>query len=277
MEKHVRSEVSANREADVENANDEGKVNTATVEERIDGPTREDMEEAARSGDPIDREFPAENQPGTIQNAASDPNSDLRRSSGSPNDPHGGHQHLGAERRAPGPNPIEEMVPGGQGAEPPPYTADDIEKRMAAASRQSHLRPRDTDRPVLGAGNPLIGANPAQLAPAINPTSDFARQREGMYETGGSGISDSDPSIRSDNFRQPTETLAYTASQTPNLPPRDLGDPDFPGHVQGSGRLEEPVERRQNSLVFDADKGNFEIKEEMHETGVSSQNAPTHT
>jgi len=276
MEKHVRSEVSANREVDAENANAKGNVNRATVEERIDGPTREDMEAAAPSGDPVDREFPGETEPGTFQNAASDPNSGLRRSGGSPNDPHGGHEHLGAERQAPDPNPIEEMVPGGHGAEPPPYTVDDIEKRMAAASSQSHLRPRD-DRPVLGAGNPLIGANPAQLAPAIDPTSDIARQRESMYETGGSGISDSDPSLRTDNFRQPTETLAYTASQTPNLPPRDSRDPDLPGHVQGSGRLEEPVERRQNNLVFDADKGNFEIKQEMHETGVSSQKGPTHS
>lgn len=270
MEEHVRSEVSANREADVDNVR--RNTNMATVEGRIDGPTRDESEEAAQAGDPIDHEFPAEAPAGNIENAGSDPDSGLRRSGGSPNDPHGGHEHLGAERHAPDPDPVEEMVPGGQGAEQPPYTADAIEKRMTAtASRQSHSGPSETDRVTLGPGNTQIGADPADLAPAVDPTSDIARQREGMYETGGSSSRGNDPALPKNDFDQVMETLSYAGSQMPNLPPRDPRDPDLPDHVEGSGRLEEPVERRQNSLVFNPDKGNFEVKQEMHETGVSSQ------
>jgi hypothetical protein len=269
MEEHVRSEVSANREADVENA--QSTTNTATVEDSMDGPTRGAAEQAVRIGDPIDEEFPVEAAGGTIDNAASDANSGLRRSGGTPHDPHGGHEHLGAERRAPDPNPVQELAPGGQGAESPPYSADDIENRLAAiARRQPESGPSETDRPTLGPGNPLIGAHPADLARAVNPTSDIARQREGMHETGGPNWVDNTDLVGS-SPDEPAGTLAYTGSQKPNLPPIDLRDPDMPDNVQGSGRLEEPVERRQNSLVFDPDTENFEVKQEMHETGVSSQ------
>jgi hypothetical protein len=277
MEEHVRSEVSANREADVENA--QGNISPATIEGRMDGPTRDDAEQVARIGDPIDGEFQIEAAAGNIDNAASDPESDPRRSGGSPNDPDGGHELLGREWRGPNPDPISEMVPGGQGAEPPPYGSMKIAEDMAGvARRQLKAGPSDTDPPTLRGGNPNLGANPSDLAPSLDPTSEASRQREGMYESGGQNSgqpTDEDASRRRETAEQHTASLAFTGSQTPNLPPVDQRDPDLPDHVPGSGRLEEPVERRQNSLVFNPDTGNFEVKQEMHETGVSSQKGDT--
>lgn len=42
-----------------------------------------------------------------IENASSNPNADLRRTGGTPDDPHGGRQPM---RRGPDPDPIEEMA-----------------------------------------------------------------------------------------------------------------------------------------------------------------------
>jgi len=54
-----------------------------------------------------------------ISNAGSDPDVLQRRTGGSPNDPHGGHQRPGNESSARDPNPADEMVPGGSGSLPP--------------------------------------------------------------------------------------------------------------------------------------------------------------
>lgn len=48
--------------------------------------------------------------PERINNAGSDPNGDLQRTGGSPNDPDGGHELAGREWRGPDPDPIDELV-----------------------------------------------------------------------------------------------------------------------------------------------------------------------
>jgi hypothetical protein len=169
------------------------------------------------------------------------------------------------------------MVPGGQGAEPPPYSQGDIETRMAEiARRQPASGPAENDTPTLGRGNPSIGADPANLAPAVDPTSAAGRRREGVYEAGGEVSLGDAPRIEqgrlgNDSLEERAVNLAYTASQKPNLSPRGGSDVEAPEGVQGSGMLQEPVERRDNQLVFDRNAGNFELKEELHEKGVSSQ------
>jgi len=53
-----------------------------------------------------------------ISNAGSNPDVLQRRTGGSPNDPHGGHERPDNEFHAPDPNPADEMVPGGSGSLP---------------------------------------------------------------------------------------------------------------------------------------------------------------
>lgn len=66
-----------------------------------------------------------------INNAGSDAESDFRRSGGSASDPHGGHEDTDSELDTPEPDPIRELVPGGQGAEAPRYTGDNISRGLA--------------------------------------------------------------------------------------------------------------------------------------------------
>ena len=54
-----------------------------------------------------------------IQNAGSNPDVLQRRTGGSVNDPHGGHERPQDERRGPDPDPVEELVPDGSGGLPP--------------------------------------------------------------------------------------------------------------------------------------------------------------
>jgi hypothetical protein len=54
-----------------------------------------------------------------IGNAGSQPNGDMRRSGGSPNDPHGGHENIETEWKSKDPDPVGELVPGGSGSVPP--------------------------------------------------------------------------------------------------------------------------------------------------------------
>lgn len=53
-----------------------------------------------------------------IDNAGSDENTDMRRSGGSANDPHGGHQDIHSEIRSHPADPVEELVPAGQASVP---------------------------------------------------------------------------------------------------------------------------------------------------------------
>lgn len=52
-----------------------------------------------------------------IENAASNPNSEKRRTGGSANDPHGGYERA-SEWRGPDPDPVHELVPAGSGELP---------------------------------------------------------------------------------------------------------------------------------------------------------------
>lgn len=53
-----------------------------------------------------------------ISNAGSRPDTDMRRSGGSPDDPHGGHENIATEWKAGDPDPVAELVPGDSGSVP---------------------------------------------------------------------------------------------------------------------------------------------------------------
>jgi hypothetical protein len=82
-----------------------------------------------------------------IHNSESAPNTGQRRSGGSPNDPDGGHELFGAEWHGPDPDPIDELVPGGQGAEAPPVRAGTVPKNARPASQQPGFGPTEFDKP----------------------------------------------------------------------------------------------------------------------------------
>ncbi len=215
---------------------------------------------------------------GRFNNAGSNPDQGARRTGGSPNDPDGGHELMNDEWRGPDPDPIHEMVPGGQGAEAPPYAAAELAAKMAdIARRQPGYGPDEMSLPTLGGGNPEIGSDPAELAPSADPTSPESRRREGIHESGGQmtasaamGASGEYP--RAAKEEKPGVTTAYTAIQESNLPDASM-EPPLPLNVQGAGRLDGPIEQRNNSLVFDSRIGNFQVKDEELGTGVSSQNS----
>jgi hypothetical protein len=213
---------------------------------------------------------------GRFDNAGSNPDQGARRTGGSANDPDGGHELMNDEWRGPDPDPIHEMVPGGQGAEAPPYTAAELAAKMAdIARRQPGYGPGEMSMPTLGRGNPEIGSDPSELAPSSDPTSPESRRREGIHESGGQMMASAatdDPGGHGRN--RPTEpgvTLAYTGAQQPNLPAGNAAEPPLPAHIQGAGTLDGPIEQRDNSLVFDSRTGNFQVKDEEQGTGVSSQ------
>jgi hypothetical protein len=80
----------------------------------------------------------------TINNAGSNPDGETQRSGGSPNDPDGGHELLGREWKGPDPDPISELVPGGQGAEAPPYSHEDLVKSQARSAAVSGTNMKST-------------------------------------------------------------------------------------------------------------------------------------
>ncbi|MDB5525146.1 MAG: hypothetical protein JWM58_2909 [Rhizobium sp.] len=152
---------------------------TAPAGKKI-SPTGIHVDQPETSGHPLDRSFPLD---GRTNNAGSDPDNNLRRSGGSPNDPHGGHEHISSELRGPDPDPIDELVPGGQGAEAPPYRLH-VAEELRSARAQPGFGPSEFDKPTLGQGNPEIGPDPSDI-PSNKPPSDArGMQREGMHETG---------------------------------------------------------------------------------------------
>lgn len=58
----------------------------------------------------IEVEAAPANRGDSIINAGSDPDGDLQRTGGSPNDPDGGHELAGREWRGPDPDPVDELV-----------------------------------------------------------------------------------------------------------------------------------------------------------------------
>lgn len=100
-----------------------------------------------------------------ISNSNSDPDTDQRRSGASDNDPHGGHEHIG-ERRGPDPDPIDELVPAGDGSLPSarkPGILDemgDVDGMQTIDPRaQPGFGPTELDRPLIE-GNPELGIDP---------------------------------------------------------------------------------------------------------------------
>jgi hypothetical protein len=131
-----------------------------------------------------------------INNPGSNPNSEARRTGGSANDPHGGHEHM-SEWRGPDPDPVDELVPGGSGELPPTKqsVSEDIEllaftdtqkpnllDEMAAVDGTGTLDPRAV--PGFGPGesdgakiegNPELGIDPRDVRNEMPPRNDNKR------------------------------------------------------------------------------------------------------
>lgn len=124
------------------------------------------------------------NNPGSNSNSAS------RRTGGSANDPHGGHNHTN-ERHSPNPDPINEFVPAGDGALAPTkqIASEDAEllaftesqkpnllDEMAAVDGTGTLDPRaqpgfgptELDGPQFE-GNPELGIDPNDIGNNMPP------------------------------------------------------------------------------------------------------------
>ena len=125
-----------------------------------------------------------------FNNPGSNPNSEPRRTGGSANDPHGGHEHT-SERRGPDPDPIDELVPAGDGSLPatklsvseetetlafPDTQKPNLLDEMAAVDGTGTLDPRaqpgfgptELDGPQLE-GNPEIGIDPNEVRNDMPP------------------------------------------------------------------------------------------------------------
>jgi hypothetical protein len=143
-----------------------------------------------------------------IDNPGSNHDADIRRTGGSSNDPHGGHQHPDSEWHGPEPDPVEELVPAGTGELPAtrrsisettddlaytgsqvPNLTDELAGPDGMGTLDAQLAPGfgpgELDKPQLE-GNPELGIDPNDVAPT-EPTGPGAVKREGMYETGKRG------------------------------------------------------------------------------------------
>ena len=198
-----------------------------------------------------------------ILNHGSNPDSSARRSGGSVNDPHGGHAAFDHELRSPEPNPIQQLVPGGQASEAaPPLPQPGPETQGATETG------RLSDDLGAGATHPGSDSWPSNVKPAVEPTSPAGLRREGMAE-GGTNVGTLGGPMGATMDDTPPALSAYTGAQKPNLP--DTVDEELGRGGQGSGLGQQPVERRANGLVFDDGTATFQVKDEEHGTGVTSQ------
>jgi len=140
-----------------------------------------------------------------IDNPGSNRDAGIRRTGGSSNDPHGGHQHPDSEWHGPEPDPVEELAPSGSGELPAtrrpiaeaddnlaytgsqvPNLIDELAGVDGMGTLDAHLAPGfgpgELDKPQLK-GNPELGIDPNDVVPA-EPTGSNAVRHEGVHETG---------------------------------------------------------------------------------------------
>ncbi|UVC10485.1 hypothetical protein IHQ71_07770 [Rhizobium sp. TH2] len=113
-----------------------------------------------------------------INNPGSNPNSDHRRTGGSANDPHGGHEHT-SERRGPDPDPIDELVPAGDGSLPA--------TKLSVSEETETLAFTETQKPNLldeMAAVDGTGTLDPRAQPGFGPTELDGPQFEGNPEIG---------------------------------------------------------------------------------------------
>jgi hypothetical protein len=111
-----------------------------------------------------------------INNPGFNPNSDHRRTGGSANDPHGGHEYA-TERRAPDPGPIDELIPAGDGSLP-------ATKHSASEATELHAS-TDTHKPnLLDEMANVDGTGTLDPQPGFGPTELDGPQFEGNPEIG---------------------------------------------------------------------------------------------
>jgi hypothetical protein len=114
----------------------------------------------------------------TINNPGSNPNSDLRRTAGTSNDPHGGHENID-ERRGPDPDPIDELVPAGDGDLPGTKTS--LSEETESLAFTGSQKPNLVDEMAAVDGT---GTLDPRAQPGFGPTELDGPQFEGNPELG---------------------------------------------------------------------------------------------
>jgi len=140
-----------------------------------------------------------------INNPGSSRDAGIRRTGGSSNDPHGGHQHLDSEWQGSEPDPVEELAPAGAGELPAtrrsiaeaddnlaytgsqvPNLIDELAGVDGMGTLDAQLAPGfgpgELDKPQFE-GNPELGIDPNDVVPA-EPTGEGEVRHEGVHETG---------------------------------------------------------------------------------------------
>ena len=113
-----------------------------------------------------------------INNPGSNPSSDQRRTGSSVSDPHGGHEHTN-EGRGPDPDPIDELVPAGDGGLPA--------TKLSVSEKTETLAFTETQKPNLLdeiAAVDGTGTLDPRAQPGFGPTELDGPQFEGNPEIG---------------------------------------------------------------------------------------------
>lgn len=98
-----------------------------------------------------------------FNNAGSDPDGGPRRSGGSANDPHGGYEHPDSGWRSPDPDPVEELVPGGQAGTPESGIQRTVtELKTYTGSQRPNLPDADANDAGLETGRRVQGSGKMQ-------------------------------------------------------------------------------------------------------------------
>jgi hypothetical protein len=113
-----------------------------------------------------------------INNPGSNPDGNHRRTGASANDPHGGHERV-KERRGPDPDPVEELVPAGDGSLP--ATKLSVSEETELLSFTETQKPNLLDEMAAVDG---MGTIDPRAQPVFGPTELDGPQFEGNPELG---------------------------------------------------------------------------------------------
>lgn len=89
---------------------------------------------------------------------AADPQSGMRRSGGTSGDPHGGHERIDDEWHGPDPDPVDELVPAGDGGLPPSVNGTRPESLAFTATQEPNLPEGDAGADLVSGEQPVEGA-----------------------------------------------------------------------------------------------------------------------
>jgi|EndMetStandDraft_4_1072995.scaffolds.fasta_scaffold20003_6 hypothetical protein len=138
--------------------------NPSTVDRRDVAPTtnplsgKKEIEQDIDLAQPLDKDADQLPAAGRIANSGSDPDTGMRRTGGTPGDPHGGHEHAETEWHGTEPNPNAELVPGGSGAVPPSSVVTERTESLAYTAGQEPNLSDGPGAPLVSDEQPVEGA-----------------------------------------------------------------------------------------------------------------------